>query len=85
MLESFAGQTAMALERAALAEEAQQAMLTAERESLRNTLLSSVSHDLRTPLAAITGAGTTLLREEQLLDAASRRNCCRPSLRKPPT
>ena len=72
VLESFANQTAMALERAALAEEAQQALLAAERESLRSTLLSSVSHDLRTPLAAITGAGTTLLRGETKLDAASR-------------
>ncbi|MCK7491420.1 MAG: GAF domain-containing protein [Comamonadaceae bacterium] len=50
ILESFANQTAIALEKALLAEETQQAILKAEREALRNTLLSSVSHDLRTPL-----------------------------------
>jgi two-component system sensor histidine kinase KdpD len=72
-LESFANQTAMALERAFLAEEAQRTLLKVETETLRNTLLSSVSHDLRTPLAAITGAGTTLLQGEKLLDADSRR------------
>jgi two-component system sensor histidine kinase KdpD len=72
ILESFASQTAMAIERAFLAEEAQQALLKAETETLRNTLLSSVSHDLRTPLAAITGAATTLLHAEGALDQPGR-------------
>jgi two-component system sensor histidine kinase KdpD len=72
LLEGLAGQAAQAMERAILADEAQAAMVAAERESLRSTLLSSVSHDLRTPLAAITGAGTTLLRNDHLLDAVSR-------------
>jgi two-component system sensor histidine kinase KdpD len=72
-LESFSNQIAMALERAFLAEETQRARLKIETEALRNTLLSSVSHDLRTPLAAITGAGTTLLQSEKLLDAENRR------------
>lgn len=72
VLESFANQVAMALERASLAEEAQRALLKAETETLRNTLLSSISHDLRTPLAAITGASTTLLQREIALDPASR-------------
>lgn len=40
-----------------------------EAERLRNTLLSSVSHDLRTPLAAVTGAATSLLDGEGRLDA----------------
>ncbi|WP_305044939.1 sensor histidine kinase [Geoalkalibacter sp.] len=71
-LESFANQTAMALERASLAEEAQKALLKIETETLRSTLLSSVSHDLRTPLAAITGAGTTLLQGGTRLDEGSR-------------
>ena len=61
LLETFAAQTALALERAALVEEAQQARVQAETERLRNSLLSSVSHDLRTPLAAITGAASTLV------------------------
>src|SRR6266851_5799500 len=53
LLETFASQTALALERALLAEEAQQAQLQVETERLRNALLSSVSHDSRTPLTAI--------------------------------
>ncbi|MBI5194683.1 MAG: GAF domain-containing protein [Nitrospirae bacterium] len=72
-LESFANQVAMAIERAFLAEEAQQSLLKAETETLRNTLLSSVSHDLRTPLAAITGAATTLLQQDVAIDQYSRR------------
>ncbi len=51
------------LERARLADEAQQARVAAETERLRSTLLSSVSHDLRTPLAAITGAASALLQD----------------------
>jgi two-component system sensor histidine kinase KdpD len=70
VIDSFANQIAMAIERAALAEEAQQALLKAETETLRNTLLSSVSHDLRTPLAAITGAATTLLQKDVTFDAS---------------
>jgi two-component system sensor histidine kinase KdpD len=72
LLETFASQTALALERALLAEEAQHAQLQVETERLRNSLLSSVSHDLRTPLTAITGATSTLLEEERRLDAPTR-------------
>ena len=61
LLETYANQTALALERAQLAEEAQQAQVRAEAERLRNALLSSVSHDLRTPLATIMGAASSLL------------------------
>jgi two-component system sensor histidine kinase KdpD len=61
MLEALAQQLAGALERALLAEEAKQTELRARTEELRNSLLSSVSHDLRTPLAAIMGSATTLL------------------------
>ncbi len=71
-LESFANQIAMAIDRAMLSQEAQQALLKAETETLRNTLLSSVSHDLRTPLAAITGAVTTLLQKDVSLNTAER-------------
>ncbi len=62
-LSAFAGQIAGALERTRLAEKAQQAQLEIEAEQLRNSLLSSVSHDLRTPLAVITGAASMLLEE----------------------
>ncbi len=72
LLETFAAQTALAVERAMLAEEAQHAQLRVESERLRNTLLSSVSHDLRTPLATITGAASSLLEEMDRLDPAAR-------------
>jgi two-component system sensor histidine kinase KdpD len=61
LLETFADQTALALERARLADEAQEARVRAEAERLRSALLSAVSHDLRTPLATITGAISSLV------------------------
>jgi two-component system sensor histidine kinase KdpD len=72
-LETFAAQTALALERARLAEDAQAAQLRVETERLRNSLLSSVSHDLRTPLASITGAASALLQDGSRLDDDTRR------------
>ena len=48
--------------------------MRAETERLRNSLLSSVSHDLRTPLASITGAASTLLDSGARLDEATRRD-----------
>jgi two-component system sensor histidine kinase KdpD len=54
-----------------LAGRARAAAVRAESEALRGTLLSSVSHDLRTPLASITGAATTL--RDQDVDEATRR------------
>jgi two-component system sensor histidine kinase KdpD len=71
LLDALAGQAASGLERASLAGEAERARLAVEAERLRNTLLSSVSHDLRTPLATITGAATTLLQSS--LDPATER------------
>jgi two-component system sensor histidine kinase KdpD len=73
LLETFAAQTALAIERVALAEEAQQARLRSETERLRSSLLSAVSHDLRTPLAAITGSASTLVEGGIALDAETRR------------
>jgi two-component system sensor histidine kinase KdpD len=72
-LETFVGQAAMALERGMLAEQAHAAQVRAETEKLRSSLLSSVSHDLRTPLAAITGASSSLLETGDRLDPATRR------------
>jgi two-component system sensor histidine kinase KdpD len=60
LIEAFASQAAVAVERAALAEEARAAWERVEAEFLRNTLLSGVSHELRTPLAAIIGTSTAL-------------------------
>ena len=49
-----------------------QSSLAAERETLRNTLLASISHDLRTPLAVMAGAGSTLAEHGTGLDEATR-------------
>jgi two-component system sensor histidine kinase KdpD len=72
-LETFCGQVALALERAQLAAEAQQAQVRVETESMRSALLSSVSHDLRTPLASITGTASSLLEGDATFDPATRR------------
>jgi two-component system sensor histidine kinase KdpD len=71
LLETFAGQLGLAMERAQLAETAETARVAAETESLRNTLLASISHDLRTPLAVIAGASSTLVQHGRGLDEAT--------------
>lgn len=73
LLETFGGLAALALERAQLAEDAERARLQVETERMRSSLLSSVSHDLRTPLAGITGAASSLLAGDQALDRGTRR------------
>jgi two-component system sensor histidine kinase KdpD len=73
LLEAFASLAALAVARAQLAEEAERARIQVESERLRNSLLSSVSHDLRTPLAGITGAASSLLADGPLLDSATQR------------
>ncbi len=74
LVETFAGQAALALERSLLAEQTQREQLEIEAERLRTALLSSLSHDLRTPLGAITGAASSLLEEQSGLSAATRRD-----------
>ena len=68
-----ANQIALALERARLSEEAQQAHVQAATERMRSAILSSVSHDLRTPLSTITGAASSLLKEGDHYDGTARR------------
>jgi two-component system sensor histidine kinase KdpD len=63
----------LALERAYLAEEAERVRLQVETEQLRSSVLSSVSHDLRTPLASITGAASGLLDDDGSLAPQARR------------
>jgi two-component system sensor histidine kinase KdpD len=72
LLETFTSQIALALERVKLAAEAHNAQLKIETEQLRNTLLSAISHDLRTPLAAIVGASSSLVRDGDKLDNRAR-------------
>jgi len=69
LFQSLAVQGALALERVRWLEAAQQARLDTESERMRNTLLGAVSHDLRTPLAAIQGAATSLMLPEPLPEA----------------
>lgn len=73
MADAFAGQMAMALERGKLSLETETARREIEAEQLRSTLLSSVSHDLRTPLAVMKGAATTLLDADAALQPEVRR------------
>jgi two-component system sensor histidine kinase KdpD len=73
LLRALSSQTALAMERCRLAEEAERVRADAEAERTRSVLLSSVSHDLRTPLAAITGAASSLSSEGDSLPAAARR------------
>lgn len=69
---AMAQDIALALERARLAEELEQARVQGETERLRNALLSSVSHDLRSPLASMIGAADTLATYETQLPREER-------------
>jgi two-component system, OmpR family, sensor histidine kinase KdpD len=74
LLESFASQAAIALERVVLAAGTQQARVEVEAERLRTSLLSSLSHDLRTPLGAIEGAASSLVDSGETLSSDARRD-----------
>jgi two-component system, OmpR family, sensor histidine kinase KdpD len=74
LLETFAGVIGSAIERTQLADEARLARLRVETEQLRNSLLSSVSHDLRTPLTVVTGAAAALLDSSTPKDAEQSRD-----------
>jgi two-component system, OmpR family, sensor histidine kinase KdpD len=73
LLEALAGQAAVAIERTRLVHEMEQARLLSETERLRDALLSTISHDLRTPLASIIGAVSSLLTYEATYDEDARR------------
>lgn len=67
MLEAFSTIIAISLQRATKSLEAEQSRIEAEAEKLRNTLLQSVSHDLRTPLVSISGLSSELLAKKGYL------------------
>jgi two-component system, OmpR family, sensor histidine kinase KdpD len=72
LLEAAARQTALALERARLDAQVTVARLDAETNQARAALFSAVTHDLRTPLASIKAAATSLLDDEATHDEAQR-------------
>lgn len=72
LIVAFAAQLAAAIERISLGSAVQHAQVQIETERTRNALLSTVSHDLKTPLSAIIAAGTTLSNEQSQLDGATR-------------
>jgi two-component system sensor histidine kinase KdpD len=72
LLDTLAEQTGAALDRAALARDMANARSAIETERVRNTLLASISHDFRTPLASILGSATSLIDHADKLDAAAR-------------
>ncbi|WP_274626502.1 sensor histidine kinase [Arvimicrobium flavum] len=73
LLDSLVDQVGIAIERTKLAADMEQSRLLAETESLRAALLSSVSHDLRTPLVSIIGAATALVESDGALGGSGRK------------
>ncbi|WP_421996773.1 ATP-binding protein [Reyranella sp.] len=74
LLDAVGDQAAVAIERVILAEDIEQARLGEEREKLRSAMLTSVSHDLRTPLASIIGSLSSLQSYGDRYDDATRRD-----------
>ena len=72
LLQAFATQAALAIERVHLGKQAEQAQILLARESLERALLNSISHDLRTPLVSITGALGALMDKSSVLEAETR-------------
>ena len=73
---AFVRQAALAIERSRLVHEAEASALKIRTEEMRSALLSAVSHDLRTPLGAITGAGTALRDDRGRLGPEQRAELC---------
>jgi two-component system sensor histidine kinase KdpD len=80
LLETFASQAALAIERARLAEQAQYAQLLQAAERLQTALLNSISHDLRTPLVSVTGALSSLAESGPVMDAEIRQSLVETAL-----
>jgi len=72
LLDALLDQTALAVERITLAQDVDRARLTAETDRLRSAMLTSLSHDLRTPLASILGAASSLKTQPRDLDEAGK-------------
>ncbi len=72
LLDALADQAALAIERVNLARDLHLARLQVETDRLRAALLTSISHDLRTPLASILGSATSLRSQDAILDVATK-------------
>ena len=68
LLDALLDQAALAIERVNLVEDLDSAKLVAETDRLRSSLLTSISHDLKTPLASILGSASTLRDYRAALD-----------------
>ena len=73
LLGSLVNQSALAITRAQLAEEARHAELLQETDKLQKALLNSISHNLRSPVASVTGALNSVLEDGYLLDPSTQR------------
>lgn len=73
LLDALAGQAALAIERSLLNRDVEEARVSAETEKLRSALLSSISHDLRTPLASIIGGVSSLMNFGRQIDESGRK------------
>jgi two-component system sensor histidine kinase KdpD len=74
LLDAFATQAAMAMERIRFSRQAEQAQILQARENLERALLNSISHDLRTPLVSVTGVLYSLKEEGAHLSDQARRD-----------
>jgi two-component system sensor histidine kinase KdpD len=72
LLDALADQGALAIERAHLVEDIERVRREAEADRLRSALLTSISHDLKTPLAAVLGAAGALRDLHRSLDDAAK-------------
>ncbi|GJD44133.1 Sensor protein KdpD [Methylobacterium cerastii] len=72
LVDALSDQGALAIERVRLVEDLDRAERAAETDRLRQALLTSISHDLRTPLAAVLGAATTLRDLDDALDGTEK-------------
>jgi two-component system sensor histidine kinase KdpD len=73
LLDAFVTQASMAMERIRFSRQAEQAQILQARENLERALLNSISHDLRTPLASVTGVLTSLRDEGEQFSSQARR------------
>lgn len=80
VMKAMLTEVAFAIEKVILNQQREEIMVQSEKEKLRNNLLRSISHDLRTPLAGITGSASFLLESYEKLDQESRESLLRDIL-----